>query len=154
MLLERWKNGHMDELLELHNKQPQWSSGRTCTCTVTNCIVLITMHVNASVALLSHADSQAYVLNFHGRVTQASVKNFQLVHESNRECTHALACTHTASSLNNTCVFPPSPAADYIVLQFGKVTSETFTMDYTFPLSALQAFGITLSSFDSKLACE
>lgn len=107
MLLERWKNGHMDELLELHNKQPQWSSGRSCTCTVTNCIVLITMHVNASVALLSHADSQAYVLNFHGRVTQASVKNFQLVHESNRECTHALACTHTASSLNNTCVSPP-----------------------------------------------
>lgn len=46
------------------------------------------------------------------------------------------------------------PVADYVVLQFGKVTSETFTMDYSFPLSALQAFGITLSSFDSKLACE
>ena len=45
-------------------------------------------------------------------------------------------------------------AADYVVLQFGKVTSEVFTMDYSFPLSALQAFGISLSSFDSKLACE
>ena len=25
-------------------------------------------------------DTQSYVLNFHGRVTQASVKNFQVVH--------------------------------------------------------------------------
>lgn len=29
--------------------------------------------------MLSSPDSQSYVLNFHGRVTQASVKNFQLV---------------------------------------------------------------------------
>ena len=27
-------------------------------------------------------ETQAYVLNFHGRVTQASVKNFQLVHSA------------------------------------------------------------------------
>jgi hypothetical protein len=26
------------------------------------------------------SDTQSYVLNFHGRVTQASVKNFQIVH--------------------------------------------------------------------------
>ena len=39
-------------------------------------------------------DSQSYVLNFHGRVTQASVKNFQIVHEKE---------------------------PDYIVLQFGRV---------------------------------
>ena len=29
--------------------------------------------------------SQSYVLNFHGRVTQASVKNFQIVHPDNGE---------------------------------------------------------------------
>ena len=28
------------------------------------------------------ADTQSYVLNFHGRVTQASVKNFQIVHDN------------------------------------------------------------------------
>ena len=39
-------------------------------------------------------DSQSYVLNFHGRVTQASVKNFQIVHEKE---------------------------PDYIVMQFGRV---------------------------------
>ena len=27
-------------------------------------------------------DTQSYVLNFHGRVTQASVKNFQIVHDN------------------------------------------------------------------------
>jgi hypothetical protein len=41
-----------DDLLQLHNKTPVWND-----------------------------DTQSYVLNFHGRVTQASVKNFQLVHE-------------------------------------------------------------------------
>ena len=45
-------------------------------------------------------------------------------------------------------------AADYIVMQFGRVSDDVFTMDYTYPLSALQAFGIALSSFDGKLACE
>lgn len=43
----------MDNLIELHNKTPAWND-----------------------------DTQSYVLNFHGRVTQASVKNFQIVHDS------------------------------------------------------------------------
>ena len=43
----------MDNLIELHNKTPTWNE-----------------------------DTQSYVLNFHGRVTQASVKNFQIVHDS------------------------------------------------------------------------
>ena len=30
-------------------------------------------------------ETQAYVLNFHGRVTEASVKNFQLVHSTDGE---------------------------------------------------------------------
>ncbi|XP_070383116.1 tubby-related protein 3 isoform X2 [Dermacentor albipictus] len=97
-LLERWKSRNMENLLELRNKTPVWND-----------------------------DTQSYVLNFHGRVTQASVKNFQIVHEND---------------------------ADYIVMQFGRVTEECFSMDYCYPLCALQAFAIALSSFDSKLACE
>nr|XP_030687150.1 tubby protein homolog isoform X2 [Globicephala melas]XP_033718374.1 tubby protein homolog isoform X2 [Tursiops truncatus] len=72
-------------------------------------------------------DTQSYVLNFHGRVTQASVKNFQIIHGND---------------------------PDYIVMQFGRVAEDVFTMDYNYPLCALQAFAIALSSFDSKLACE
>jgi hypothetical protein len=35
-----------------------------------------------------------------------------------------------------------------------QVGKDMFTMDYQWPLSAIQAFGIALSSFDNKLACE
>nr|KAF6412127.1 TUB like protein 2 [Rousettus aegyptiacus] len=89
--------------------------------------------VNQGVILLQNKapswsdESGAYVLNFHGRVTRASVKNFQIVH-------------------------PDDP--DYLVLQFGRVAPDTFTMDFRFPLCPLQAFAICLSSFDGKLACE
>ena len=69
----------------------------------------------------------AYCLNFNGRVTKASVKNFQLV---------------------------SSEAPDHIILQFGKVGKDTFTMDYAWPINTLQAFAICLTSFDNKLACE
>ncbi|CAF0766392.1 unnamed protein product [Adineta ricciae] len=84
-LVERWKHNNMENLLELHNKTPVWNE-----------------------------ETQSYVLNFHGRVTQASVKNFQVVHDD-----------------------------DHV-----------FTCDYKYPLCAVQAFGIALSSFDGKLACE
>ncbi|XP_072810958.1 tubby-related protein 3 isoform X3 [Vicugna pacos] len=97
-LLSKWQSKTMENLIELHNKSPVWND-----------------------------DTQSYVLNFHGRVTQASVKNFQIVHESD---------------------------PDYIVMQFGRVADDVFTLDYSYPLCALQAFAIGLSSFDSKLACE
>jgi len=69
----------------------------------------------------------AYCLNFSGRVTEASVKNFQLVTDMD---------------------------PDNVVLQFGKLTDSCFTCDFMWPLSPLQAFCICLSSFDHKLACE
>lgn len=97
-LIECWKAKNMDNLIELHNKTPVWND-----------------------------DTQSYVLNFHGRVTQASVKNFQIVHDSDTE---------------------------YVVMQFGRVAEDVFTMDYRYPMCALQAFAIALSSFDGKLACE
>ncbi|XP_069479833.1 tubby protein homolog isoform X3 [Ambystoma mexicanum] len=97
-LLSRWQNKSTESVIELHNKTPVWND-----------------------------DTQSYVLNFHGRVTQASVKNFQIIHDND---------------------------PDYIVMQFGRVAEDVFTMDYNYPMCALQAFAIALSSFDSKLACE
>lgn len=47
-----------------------------------------------------------------------------------------------------------SVAEDYVVLQFGRIDEHEFTMDFRYPMSAIQAFGICLSSFDGKLACE
>ena len=68
----------------------------------------------------------AYVLNFNGRVTRASEKDFQL------------CITTTSESL--------------VALQFGRVGKDAFTMDYQWPLCGLQAFGIALSSLDDKIA--
>lgn len=81
-----------------------------------------------------HEQLQCWCLNFHGRVTVASVKNFQLV----------------ASPEDR----PAGPQHENVILQFGKVGKDVFTMDYSYPISAFQAFAICLSSFDTKIACE
>jgi tubby-related protein 1 len=94
-----------DGLLVLKNKAPRW-----------------------------HEQLQCWCLNFHGRVTVASVKNFQLV----------------ASPENG----PAGPEHEKIILQFGKVGKDLFTMDFRYPISAFQAFALCLSSFDTKIACE
>ena len=89
-----------------------------------------------------HEQLQCWCLNFRGRVTVASVKNFQLI-----AATQPAAGAPTPSQ--------PAPSEhDKIILQFGKVGKDMFTMDYRYPLSAFQAFAICLSSFDTKLACE
>ncbi|KAF5725646.1 tubby-like F-box protein 8 [Tripterygium wilfordii] len=89
-----------------------------------------------------HEQLQCWCLNFRGRVTVASVKNFQLI-----AATQPAAGAPTPSQ--------PAPSDhDKIILQFGKVGKDMFTMDYRYPLSAFQAFAICLSSFDTKLACE
>ena len=62
----------------------------------------------------------AYALNFNGRVLKASVKNIQLVNANNPE---------------------------EILLQFGRVSDDVFHVDYRFPLNAIQAFGICLTTF-------
>ncbi|XP_043719209.1 tubby-like F-box protein 8 [Telopea speciosissima] len=90
-----------------------------------------------------HEQLQCWCLNFRGRVTVASVKNFQLI----AAATQPAAVVPTPAQ-------PASSDHDKIILQFGKVGKDMFTMDYRYPLSAFQAFAICLSSFDTKLACE
>lgn len=102
-LAERFKSGKTDDMIVLKNKAP-----------------------------MKDPVSGTWYLNFNGRVTKASVKNFQLVVD------------------DDTADGPDSP----IILQFGKTNKDTFTMDVSWPLSIFQAFAIVLSSFDSKLACE
>ncbi|XP_042433637.1 tubby-like F-box protein 8 isoform X1 [Zingiber officinale] len=91
-----------------------------------------------------HEQLQCWCLNFRGRVTIASVKNFQLI-----SAVQPSAGAPTPSE-------PPAVQSEHdkVILQFGKVGKDMFTMDYKYPLSAFQAFAICLSSFDTKLACE
>ncbi|KAL3350193.1 hypothetical protein AABB24_022946 [Solanum stoloniferum] len=90
-----------------------------------------------------HEQLQCWCLNFRGRVTVASVKNFQLI-----------AATQQPAAASTTSQPTSQSDHDKIILQFGKVGKDMFTMDYRYPLSAFQAFAICLSSFDTKLACE
>ncbi|RRT37715.1 hypothetical protein GW17_00013217 [Ensete ventricosum] len=83
-----------------------------------------------------HEHLQCWCLNFHGRVTVASVKNFQLVATADSSRPGGIGDDET------------------VLLQFGKVGNDMFTMDYRQPLSAFQAFAICLTSFGTKFACE
>lgn len=68
----------------------------------------------------------SFVLNFGGRVSVASVKNFQLCDRND---------------------------LDYIMLQFGRIHGRhSFTMDFQHPLTAVQAFAIAISSLQSKIS--
>ena len=87
----RWQNKTLESLIELHNKPPIWNE-----------------------------DSGSYTLNFQGRVTQASVKNFQIVHADDREYlrTQARLFPTTSKTPNLTQVFPsplplPSPSLSH-----------------------------------------
>lgn len=82
-----------------------------------------------------------YTLDFHGRVKLPSVKNFQLVEPSARMIT--LYCFQL------TCF-----AAENVLLQFGRVSELTFSLDFQYPFTPIQALGIVLSSFDMKIGVE
>ncbi|WVZ14306.1 hypothetical protein V8G54_011872 [Vigna mungo] len=96
-----------------------------------------------------HEQLQCWCLNFRGRVTVASVKNFQLIAATQPPAAGGGAPPPPPPSSQ-----PPQSDHDKIILQFGKVGKDIFTMDYRYPLSAFQAFAICLTSFDTKLACE
>lgn len=96
-----------------------------------------------------HEQLQCWCLNFRGRVTVASVKNFQLI-----AATQAVAAGAPPTTTGSAPSQPSQSDPDKIILQFGKVGKDMFTMDYRYPLSAFQAFAICLTSFDTKLACE
>lgn len=93
------RNPKSEQVIVMNNKQPVWKK-----------------------------ETQSFVLNFSGRVTQASVKNFQIIDSQDVDET--------------------------VLVQFGRVGEDSFTLDFKYPVSAVQAFGIALSSFDGKIACE
>ncbi|KAI8801560.1 Tub family-domain-containing protein [Cladochytrium replicatum] len=87
------KSNNGQRLLFLRNKSPRWNEA-----------------------------TQSHCLNFGGRVTQPSIKNFQLIAEGED---------------------------GYIVMQFGRCGTDYFTLDARFPLTPLEAFAIALTTFDA-----
>lgn len=67
--------------------------------------------------------TECYTLNFYGRVSWPSAKNFELIEADD---------------------------PDTIYLLFGKVGRDTFNLDYRSPLTMFQAFCIALSALARK----
>ena len=135
-MLERVKGGDFGDCVKLHNKAPRW---------------------NESLG--------AYCLNFNGRVTLPSVKNFQLQMEGAQDPNQVRACTNSPRPLSplrrsNSLSLRSTEAIlqclesfserlllwSQVSLQFGKTGDSTFTMDYSYPLSPLQAFQVRADS--------
>ncbi|XP_066582031.1 tubby-related protein 4 [Prorops nasuta] len=89
-------SGHKQEItrreLVMHNKAPMWNES-----------------------------SQVYQLDFGGRVTQESAKNFQIEFR------------------------------DKQVMQFGRIDGNAYTLDFQYPFSALQAFAVALANVTQRL---
>ncbi|KAI1308650.1 Tubby-related protein 4 [Halotydeus destructor] len=65
--------------------------------------------------------SQVYQLDFGGRVTQESAKNFQIEHQGKQ------------------------------VMQFGRIDGNAYTLDFQYPFSAIQALGVALANVTQRL---
>ena len=90
-------------------------------------------------------DEKSYMLEFtNDRVGPSSVKNFQLIMEMDNRKWRWCDWFERFDRLDD----------EHVVMQFGRISDDTFTCDYRYPLSAIQAFGIALSAFDSRLTRE
>ncbi|KAJ3116327.1 hypothetical protein HDU96_009887 [Phlyctochytrium bullatum] len=87
------KSQNTETLMFLQNKPPRWNE-----------------------------TTQSHCLNFGGRVTQPSIKNFQLILGKNDS---------------------------YIVMQFGRCGPDYFTLDVCYPMTPMEAFAIALTTFDA-----
>ncbi|CAG4991660.1 unnamed protein product [Parnassius apollo] len=83
---------HARRQLLMHNKAPMWNE-----------------------------NSQVYQLDFGGRVTQESAKNFQIEYHGKQ------------------------------VMQFGRIDGNAYTLDFQYPFSALQAFAVALANVTQRL---
>jgi hypothetical protein len=104
--------------------------------------------------------TQSHCLNFGGRVTQPSIKNFQLIAEGSGGwwwlCVCVCVCVCEAPSLDrhesntiDTHTHTHTRAETNIILQFGRCGPDYFTVDLQWPLTPVEGFAIALTTFDA-----
>ena len=79
------------------------------------------------------AKLNAWTLNFSGRVKQPSKRNFMLVIQQDDQLL-----------VNEFGQKKP-------LLRFGKISKDRYALDFSYPLSPVQAMGIALTTFAQKL---
>ena len=109
--------------------------------------------------------SQVYQLDFGGRVTQESAKNFQIEHQANqvrdgmRESTSSFSSPHLPSSqailagnrLPKCASHSLTHSSSQQVMQFGRIDGNAYTLDFQYPFSALQALAVALANVTQRL---
>lgn len=113
--------------------------------------------------------SQVYQLDFGGRVTQESAKNFQIEHQANQVRTSFLStfvfpffllcnpCLWGKEKQTLFCIIRYPVIASLMVsvheqvMQFGRIDGNAYTLDFQYPFSALQALAVALANVTQRL---
>lgn len=91
-------------------------------------------------------NSQVYQLDFGGRVTQESAKNFQ-IEFLNKQVSGVVYVPIRKKRCRPTDVQLPCSQ----VMQFGRIDANAYTLDFQYPFSALQAFAVALANITQRL---
>ena len=94
-------------------------------------------------APLWNEHSQVYQLDFGGRVTQESAKNFQIEFKGKQVRARFL----NASQFILNRIFIDLGQ----VMQFGRIDGNAYTLDFQYPFSAVQAFAVALANVTQRL---
>ncbi|KAG5863064.1 Tubby-related protein 4, partial [Gonioctena quinquepunctata] len=113
--LETFQKSQLRQKLKRGKIEP---NGSSCTNSVIQQRREFVMHNKAP---MWNENNQVYQLDFGGRVTQESAKNFQIEFRGKQ------------------------------VMQFGRIDGNAYTLDFQYPFSALQAFAVALANVTQRL---
>ncbi|GFN90048.1 tubby-related protein 4 [Plakobranchus ocellatus] len=119
--LEELRAGHQYESLEMFQKAQLRQKMRRRITSANGRMEQASMFTMHNKAPLWNETSQVYQLDFGGRVTQESAKNFQIELKGKQ------------------------------VMQFGRIDNHAYTLDFQYPFTAVQAFAVALANVTQRL---
>jgi tubby-related protein 1 len=128
-----------NDVLQLRNQLPKYNEGKKKKENLLTLIYSFSFYISL--------EAKMHILQFSGNsVVKPSIKNFQMIIETGTRKLLYIRLIDFFKYMFN--------IDEEVVMQFGRVNKDTFTCDYRYPLSAIQAFGIALSSFEGGIARE
>ncbi|CAM6103864.1 unnamed protein product [Calypogeia fissa] len=97
---------------------------------------------------------RCWSLDFKGRATLPSMHNFQLLMPAGLDENKRKKPRGTSLERNGNDHHHPAQQQQTVVMQVGKIGKGLYALEFRYPLSALQAFNIALSSFATTVGVE